>query len=111
MCMIFFVRSLDARVKAWYSSFPEISFSCWGELVGAYMEKFVREPTDLLKELSHIRRQDEETSVAFSHRFASSLSQIPEGFGPNTSSCLNMYLEAFEEGSSTLLEDLKIVDM
>lgn len=111
MCMRFFVRSLDARAKDWYSSFLEKSFACWGELVGGLMEEFAREPADLVEELSQIRRQDEKTSVAFSHRFASALSQIPEGLRPNTPICISMYFEAFEEGSSGLMEDLKIVDM
>lgn len=75
------------------------------------MENFAREPTDLVKVLSQIRRQDEETSVAFIHWFARVLSQIPKGFRPNTSSYISMYFEAFEEGSGVVLKDLKIVDI
>ncbi|GLJ13612.1 hypothetical protein SUGI_0216320 [Cryptomeria japonica] len=82
VCMRFFVRTLNARAKDWYLGFPKKSFACWGELVGAYMERIARELIDLVKELSQIRRQDEETSIALSHRFASTLSQIPEAFRP-----------------------------
>ncbi|GLJ13088.1 hypothetical protein SUGI_0204910 [Cryptomeria japonica] len=84
MCMRIFVWSLDARAKDWYSGFLEKSFACWGELVGAYLEEFAREPADLVKELSQIRNHDEETNVAFNHQFASALSQIHEDFRPDT---------------------------
>jgi len=111
MLMRFFVRSFDAKARDWYLSFPKRSFACWDELVDYFRKEFARETADLIARLMEIRRQYEEPSIDFSHRFAVALSQIPEDFRPDAPTCIGIYFEAFEKGSSALLREFKITDV
>lgn len=96
--MIFFVMSFCGKERVWYDGFLENYFSSWNHLVVAFEEDFALyvEHIVLIQELANIKWQEGESSKDFSHRFDVVLSKFPKQFGPNTPTCVDMFLEDYD---------------
>lgn len=92
-----FASSLKYGAREWWNSLPATSISTWPDLKKSFFDRW-QEKKDLVllnNALMSIKRNDNETTDKFDHRFDKLIKEFPDDCKPPDMMILSYYLNAF----------------